>query len=107
MLVILNPNGKKAHQTMINLEVNPLKVGDMIKEKVGMEKEEQEEATIFDKIIFSAIIFKEEETESSLNKGVEFAIEVVMLIKTVGSRESHNVTIAQIWACQEELSSHK
>ena len=31
---------------------------------------------------------------SPLNKGVRFVIEVVMLIKIVGSRENPNVTIA-------------
>ena len=38
--------------------------------------------------------FQEREMMIPLNKGVEFIIEVAMLIKIVGSRENSNVTIA-------------
>ncbi|XP_028096115.1 uncharacterized protein LOC114296030 [Camellia sinensis] len=61
------------------------------------EAEEEEEMQMEEQEIQKeekGLIFKERKMKSPLNKSVEFAIEAIMLIKTVGFRKSQNVTIA-------------
>ena len=69
---------------MIDLKGNLL-------EEVEMGMEENKGEILIEE---ERLIFKEGEMKIPLHKGMEFVIEIVMLIKIVGSRERRNANIA-------------